>query len=91
MFHQRREHDRALARRRVDLVDAARCIAGLVERVDEGDADLAEAHLELAQHGMAEGFGGDAGAIGNKKHGADCRREGGAGIGCHQSGFGHSN
>jgi hypothetical protein len=50
------------------VVDAARRVARFLHGVDEGQADLAEAHLELAQHRVAEGLGGDAGTVGNEEN-----------------------
>jgi hypothetical protein len=40
-------------------------------------AALAEAHLELGQHGVTEGFSGDAGAVRNEKDGTGGGRQGG--------------
>jgi hypothetical protein len=54
------------------LVDAARRLVGFFDGVDEGQADLAETHLELAQHRVAEGFGRDARAVRHEEHGARC-------------------
>jgi hypothetical protein len=78
VLDQGREHDRALLPSpRGRLVDAARRLVGFVDGVDEGQADLAETHLELAQHRVAEGFGRDAGAVRHEEHGARCAWGGG--------------
>ena len=42
----------------------------LVNGVDKGQADMARIDLELGQDGIAKGFRRDAGAVGDKKHGA---------------------
>ena len=42
----------------------------LSTRVDEGQAHVARLDLELRQDGVAEGFGGDAGAVGDEEDGA---------------------
>ena len=65
---QRRKNDRPLAVGGEGFVDLARRVIGLVQRVDEGQADLAKAQLELRQHRMSEGLGGDAGAVGHEKN-----------------------
>jgi hypothetical protein len=52
------------------VVDLAHRLVGLVHGVDEGQAHMAGLHLELGQDGVAEGLGGDAGAVGDKKYGA---------------------
>ncbi|SPD64771.1 protein of unknown function [Cupriavidus taiwanensis] len=70
LVDQRGEDDRRHAlvvERLVDLADGDMC---LFRGIDEGHAHLAEAHFELGQDGMAEGLGGDAGAIRDDKHGA---------------------
>jgi hypothetical protein len=64
------EDDRPLALllgRAVDLVDH---LVGLVHRVDEGPAHVARLGRELREDGVAEGLGGDAGAIRDEEHGA---------------------
>jgi hypothetical protein len=48
------------------VVDLAHGLVGLVHGVDEGQAHMARLHVELGQDGVAEGFGGDAGAVGDK-------------------------
>jgi hypothetical protein len=51
----------------VDLVDH---LVRLVDRVDEGPAHVARLGRELREDGVAEGLGGDAGAVGDEEHGA---------------------
>ena len=52
------------------VVDVAHHLVGLVHAVDERQAHVARIELELGQDGVAEGFGRDAGAVGNEEYGA---------------------
>jgi hypothetical protein len=49
------------------VVDLAHRLMRLVGRVGEGQAHVARRELELRQDGVAEGFGRDAGAVGDEK------------------------
>ncbi|MNT38888.1 hypothetical protein D3C72_1750980 [compost metagenome] len=71
-FHvdQRGEDDGLFALDLAGVVDLPHRLVGLVHGVDEGQAHMARLHLELGQDGVAEGFGGDAGAVRDKKYGA---------------------
>jgi hypothetical protein len=51
----------------VDLPNDLMC---LIDVVDVGQAHAAWRDFELRHDGATEGFGGDAGAIGKKKHGS---------------------
>jgi len=52
------------------LVDFTEDLPGLVFRIDKGAANVPEWTGELGQDGIAEGFSGDAGAIGDVEDGA---------------------
>jgi hypothetical protein len=51
------------------VIDLPHCLVRLVRRVDERQAHEAQLELELGEDGFAEGFCGDAGAIGHEKGG----------------------
>ena len=67
---QRDEDDRPLAFAQRRFVDLPHHRPGLVDRVDEGPAHMARLGRELREDRVAEGFGGDAGAVGDEEHGA---------------------
>jgi hypothetical protein len=52
------------------MVDLPDRLMRLVHAVDKGQADVARLELKLRQNGVAKGLGGNAGAVGDKKHGA---------------------
>ena len=52
------------------VVDLAHDLVRLVGRVDERPAHVARLDRELRQDRVAEGLGGDAGAVGDEEHGA---------------------
>ena len=52
------------------VVDLSHGLVGFVHGVDEGQAHVVGRHFKLHQDGVAEGFGGDAGAVRDKKYGA---------------------
>ncbi|MNT41022.1 hypothetical protein D3C72_1773700 [compost metagenome] len=83
VLHQGGENDRALAVAGERFVDLARRLVGLVHGIDEGQADLAEAQIELREHRVAERLGGDAGAVGNEENGAGRGGQRRAWILCH--------
>ncbi len=64
------EDDGLLALQLGRVVDAAHGLMGLVLGVDEGQAHVARLDVELRQDGIAEGLGGDAGAVGDEEYGA---------------------
>lgn len=65
------EHDGAHAVGFALRVDALHCFLCLGDGVEEGDAQLLEFDfLELRHQAMAEGFGGQAGAVGDEEYGA---------------------
>jgi hypothetical protein len=68
--HQRHEDDRPAALGVGRVVDLAHHLVGLVRRVDERPAHVARLAGELRQDRVAEGLGGDAGAVGDEEHGA---------------------
>ncbi len=61
------EHDRPLALALAGGIDFAHHLERLVHRVDERPAHMPRLDRELRQDGIAQGFGGDAGAIGHEK------------------------
>ena len=71
-FHvyQRGEYDALASLQLRRVVDLAHGLVGFVHRVDEGQAHAPGHDLELRQDGIAKGFGGDAGAVRDKKYGA---------------------
>jgi hypothetical protein len=73
--------------RRARRIDHAHDLRDLLRRIDERNgAALKIEGFELRQQAVAEHFGGDAGAIGNKKDGAPIRRMFTVCTGgCHQS------
>jgi hypothetical protein len=50
------------------VIDLPHRLVGLVDRVGEGQPHVARLHLELGENGVAEGFGGDAGAVGDEEN-----------------------
>ena len=52
------------------VVDLPHRLVGLVYGVDERQAHMACFAFELGQDGVAKGFGGDAGAVGDEEDGA---------------------
>jgi hypothetical protein len=70
---QGRDNDWPMAVADSGFVDAGDAFAGLVDGVDEGHAHLPILDaFELGKQAVAEGFGGDTGAVGNKKYGMPC-------------------
>lgn len=71
LVDQRGEDDRPHAVGFALRVDALQRFLSFVDAVQEGDADLPELDvLELGQQAVAEGFGGEAGAVGDEEYGA---------------------
>ena len=64
------EDDRPLALALGGVVDLAHHLVRLVGRVDEGPPHVARLDRELRQDRVAEGLGGDAGAVGDEEDGA---------------------
>ena len=62
------------------MVDLAYYLVRLVYGVDEGQADVVQLGFELRQDGVTKGFGGNAGAVGDKKYGAMGHGNGGDGL-----------
>src|SRR5207244_497425 len=52
------------------VIDLPHDLVCLVDAVDEGHAHVPRLEFELSQDGVAEGLGGDAGAVGNEENGA---------------------
>ena len=52
------------------VVDLCHHLVCFVQAVDEGPSHMSRLDRELRQDGVAKGFGGDAGAIRDKKHSA---------------------
>jgi hypothetical protein len=67
---QRHEDDRPLAFLQCRVVDLADHLVRLVGRVDERPAHMPRLGGELREDRVAEGLGGDAGAVGDEEHGA---------------------
>ena len=68
---QRREDDGAHAVGLALGIDAGNRLLGFLDVVEKGDADLLELDvLELGHQAVAEGFDGQAGAVGHEKNGA---------------------
>ena len=66
---QRDEDHGAAALDVARVVDLAHHLMGLVGGVDEGPAHMVRADRKLVEDGVAEGFGGDARAVGDEE---DC-------------------
>ncbi|MEN9886664.1 MAG: hypothetical protein RL758_1242, partial [Pseudomonadota bacterium] len=52
------------------VVDLLHHLVCLVHGVDEGQPHVPGLEFELGEDGVAESFGGDAGAVGHKEYGA---------------------
>jgi hypothetical protein len=52
------------------MVDLSYGLVCLVHGIDKGKAHMVRFALELGQDGVTKGFGGNAGAIGDKEYGA---------------------
>ena len=66
--HQRGEHDGLGAVHDTGVIDLSDHLMRLVNRIDEGQANMPGFDFKLGQDGVAKGLGGDAGTVRNIKN-----------------------
>jgi len=67
---QRGEDQRFFALKSTCLVDLSHRLVCFIHRVGKGQPNTSKVNLELVQDGVAKGFSGNTGAIGDKEYGA---------------------